>query len=89
MSDDDVDTGDEVAAAFQPTTDPTIEAMSFEAARDELLSIVARLEGRSVDLEQSMSLWERGEALAAHCSLWLDGAQAKLDEAGRRHQPPA
>ena len=25
-----------------------------------------------------MALWERGEALAAHCSTWLDGAEAKL-----------
>ena len=34
-----------------------------------------------------MALWERGEALAAHCSTWLDGAEAKLG--ARSRDPPA
>ncbi len=57
-----------------------IPALSYEQARDELAAIVARLEGGQVPLEESMLLWERGEALAAHCTAVLDGAQARLDE---------
>ncbi len=55
-----------------------IADLTYEQARDELISIVARLEGGQIGLEDSMALWERGEALAAHCSTWLDGAEAKL-----------
>lgn len=54
--------------------------MSYEAARDELVDIVARLENGQVGLEDSMGLWQRGEALAAHCAQWLDQAEAKLSE---------
>jgi exodeoxyribonuclease VII small subunit len=55
-----------------------IAELSYEQARDELISIVAELEGGQVGLEESMRLWRRGEALAAHCSTWLDGAEATL-----------
>jgi exodeoxyribonuclease VII small subunit len=57
---------------------PDLKDLTYEQARDELISIVARLEGGQIGLEDSMSLWQRGEALAAHCSTWLDGAEAKL-----------
>jgi exodeoxyribonuclease VII small subunit len=55
-----------------------IAALTYEQARDELISIVARLEGGQIGLEDSMALWQRGEALATHCNTWLDGAEAKL-----------
>ncbi len=57
---------------------PDIAELTYEQARDELISIVAQLEGGQVGLETSMALWQRGEALAAHCGTWLDGAEAKL-----------
>ncbi|MFC7489696.1 MULTISPECIES: exodeoxyribonuclease VII small subunit [unclassified Knoellia] len=57
-----------------------VAEMSYEAARDELVDIVARLENGQVGLEDSMGLWQRGEALAAHCAKWLDEAEAKLSE---------
>ncbi|NMM22038.1 MAG: exodeoxyribonuclease VII small subunit [Phycicoccus sp.] len=64
---------------FSKTTDfPDIKDLTYEQARDELISIVAELEGGQIGLENSMGLWQRGEALAAHCSTWLDGAEAKL-----------
>ena len=63
-------------ADSQDLTD--IKDLTYEQARDELISIVARLEGGQIGLEDSMSLWQRGEALATHCSTWLDGAEAKL-----------
>ena len=55
-----------------------IANLSYEQARDELIAIVAQLEGGQIGLEDSMSLWQRGEALANHCNTWLDGAEAKL-----------
>ena len=60
---------------------PDVAGLSYEDARDELISIVAQLEGGQSGLEESMRLWRRGEALAAHCSTWLDGAESALAEA--------
>lgn len=55
-----------------------VAGLGYEHARDELASIVGRLEGGTETLEESMRLWERGEALAAHCERWLDGAQRTI-----------
>jgi exodeoxyribonuclease VII small subunit len=57
-----------------------VRELSYEQARDELIGIVAQLEGGQLGLEESMRLWRRGEALAAHCGTWLDGAEAALSE---------
>lgn len=54
---------------------------SYEAARDELADVVRRLEAGGTTLEESLALWERGEALARSCQEWLDGAKARLDAA--------
>ena len=51
------------------------EAISYEAARDELLDVVRQLEAGGLPLETSLTLWERGEQLAAQCQSWLDGAR--------------
>lgn len=58
-----------------------IDAMSYEEARDALLAVVDQLERGGTTLEQSLSLWERGESLAARCETWLIGARARLDAA--------
>lgn len=52
--------------------------LSYEEARQELVELVARLEGGQAGLEESMRLWQRGEALAAHCQAWLDKAEESL-----------
>lgn len=52
--------------------------LSYEEARAELIDLVARLEGGQAGLEESMTLWQRGEALAQHCEAWLDKAEASL-----------
>ncbi|MUL39773.1 exodeoxyribonuclease VII small subunit [Streptomonospora sp. PA3] len=52
--------------------------MSYEEARDELDSVVRRLEAGGLTLKESLALWERGERLAATCEQWLEGARAKL-----------
>jgi exodeoxyribonuclease VII small subunit len=54
---------------------------SYEQARDELVRIVQRLESGGAPLDEALSLWERGEELAAICQQWLDGARAKIDAA--------
>ncbi len=55
--------------------------LSYEEARDELAEVVAELESGQSSLEDSLTLWERGELLAKICQEWLDGAKAKLDTA--------
>ena len=59
--------------------DRPVEDLSYEEAKEELVAIVATLENGSAPLEESMRLWERGEALAAHCTTWLDQAQAAVE----------
>lgn len=58
-----------------------IAKLSYEQARDELVKVLSDLEAGTVSLEQSMTLWERGEALAKHCKSLLAGAKNKIDEA--------
>lgn len=60
---------------------PAVAELTYEQARDELVAVVARLEAGGATLEESLSLWERGEALAARCQEWLDGARVRLDAA--------
>ena len=57
------------------------ETPSYEAAREELVEVVRRLEQGGTTLEESLALWERGEKLARVCQDWLDGARKKLDAA--------
>ncbi|HEY0903999.1 MAG TPA: exodeoxyribonuclease VII small subunit [Marmoricola sp.] len=57
------------------------ETLSYEAAREELVEVVRRLEAGGTTLEESLALWERGERLATICQDWLDGARARLDAA--------
>jgi len=67
-----------------PTTEDkslSTATLSYEEARDELVRVVAELEQGSSTLEQSIALWERGEALARRCEEWLIGAKARLDAA--------
>jgi exodeoxyribonuclease VII small subunit len=61
-----------MAAAKDP------KKLSYEEARDELAAVVSTLESGQSTLEESLTLWERGEELAKICQQWLDGAKAKL-----------
>lgn len=63
------------------TTEADPATLGYEQARDELLLVVQRLESGGVPLEDSLALWERGEALADRCQEWLDGARERLDAA--------
>jgi exodeoxyribonuclease VII small subunit len=55
------------------------ETPSYEEAREELIEVVRTLEAGGTTLEESLSLWERGERLATICQDWLDGARQRLD----------
>lgn len=63
-----------------------VATLSYEQARSELVETVSRLEAGGAGLEESLALWERGEALAARCQAWLDGARARLDEVRGRSE---
>ncbi|MEN9752092.1 MAG: hypothetical protein RLZZ600_1139 [Actinomycetota bacterium] len=58
-----------------------ISKLSYEEARNELVQVVSDLEKGTATLEETLSLWERGEALANRCEEWLLGAKARLDAA--------
>ena len=64
-------------------------SLPYEAARDELAEVVRRLEAGGTTLEESLSLWDRGEELARICQQWLDGARARLDAALAEVAPEA
>lgn len=55
-----------------------INDLSFEDALAELQATVAQLERGDLPLEDSIALFERGQALAAHCGLQLDAAELKV-----------
>ena len=57
------------------------EKLSYEQAREELVEVVRKLEAGGTTLEESLTLWERGEELATICQEWLDGARKRLDAA--------
>jgi exodeoxyribonuclease VII small subunit len=57
-----------------------ISSMSFEKALAALEDIVARLEAGKVDLEESIKIYERGEALRAHCEKKLKEAEARIEK---------
>ena len=59
---------------------PAIGELSFEQALKALEDVVRRLETGDVPLEESIGLYERGEALRAHCQARLDAAQARIEK---------
>ncbi len=60
--------------------DQEIAGLSFEKALALLEEIVARLEGGKVDLEESIRIYERGEALRKHCETKLKEAEARIEK---------
>ncbi|MBG0740328.1 exodeoxyribonuclease VII small subunit [Paeniglutamicibacter antarcticus] len=61
-----------------PAPDTDVAALSYEQSREQLVSVVSQLEAGGASLEESLALWERGEALAKKCEEWLEGAKARL-----------
>ncbi len=57
-----------------------VKSLSYEQALEELEGILGQLEGEISDLDKSLKLFERGQALAEHCADLLDKAQLKVKE---------
>jgi exodeoxyribonuclease VII small subunit len=57
-----------------------VKKLSFERALEELESIVKRLEDGKVPLEESVTIYERGEALKRRCEELLRQAEARVDK---------
>ncbi len=62
-----------------PASEPT-----FEEAQRELERIVERLERGDADLDEAITLWERGEELYKLCVSRLDAAHGKIEELAKR-----
>lgn len=65
--------------ATQPESSADISALSFEQALKALEDVVRRLESGEAPLDESITLYERGDALRAHCQARLDAAQARIE----------
>jgi exodeoxyribonuclease VII small subunit len=58
-----------------------VAALDYETARNELVEVVRQLEAGGLSLEDSLGLWERGEALATVCEGHLAGARTRVEAA--------
>lgn len=58
-----------------------VREFGYERARDELVNVVKMLEQGGLDLDESLQLWERGEALAKRCEEHLAGARERVENA--------
>ncbi len=58
-----------------------VSGLGYEQCRDELVEVVRQLEQGGLDLEASLTLWERGEALAKRCEEHLAGARTRIEQA--------
>jgi exodeoxyribonuclease VII small subunit len=65
---------------MEDSTNEDVKAMSFEQALDALEKIVEDLERGEVPLDQSIRIYERGEALKAHCDRLLKAAEDKVEK---------
>lgn len=61
-------------------TEKPIEGLTYEEALAELEEIVSALEGEQSQLDESIKLFERGQALAAHCGALLEAAELKVKQ---------
>ena len=65
-----------------------IKQMSFEAALRELETIVDKLESGQAPLAESIAIYERGEALKAHCEALLKAAEMRIEKITLRNGQP-
>ena len=62
------------------TAHDDVKSLSFEAALEQLEQIVAKLESGKAPLAESIAIYERGEALKAHCETLLKTAEARIEK---------
>lgn len=63
-----------------PDSPPPVGQLTFEKALAELEEIVGRLERGDVPLAESITIYERGEALRTHCNKLLGEAEARVEK---------
>ena len=69
-----------MAKSSAKKSERSVEELNYEEALTELEGVVSALEDEQNPLEESMRLFERGQALAAHCSALLEAAQLKVQK---------
>lgn len=69
-----------MAKASAKKSELSVEELSYEEALAELKGIVESLEDGQSQLEESMKLFERGQALVTHCGALLESAQLKVQK---------
>lgn len=62
------------------TAHDDVKSLSFEAALEQLEQIVQKLESGKAPLAESIAIYERGEALKAHCEALLKTAEARIEK---------
>ncbi len=67
--------------SIDPSEWNPVAELGYEQARDELVEVVGALEQGGLDLDTSLTLWERGEALATRCEEQLAGARERIESA--------
>lgn len=60
------------------TSPKPVDQLSYEAAFNELQSIIEALEGDHSSLDEATSLYERGQALVKRCQELLDKAELRV-----------
>lgn len=72
---------DQPGRGDEPARGDADASLDYETARDQLADVVRRLEAGGLSLEDSLALWERGEALATLCERHLAGARERVERA--------
>lgn len=62
------------------TSNDDVKTLSFEVALSQLEEIVGKLESGRAPLAESIAIYERGEALKAHCETLLRAAEARIEK---------
>ena len=73
--------------ADKPEKTTPISQLGYEKCRDELIEVVRLLEQGGLDLDASLTLWERGEQLAKQCEDHLAGARKRVTDALAASEP--
>ncbi len=68
------------AKTKNPPEQTPVDELPYEQALAELEGIVASLEANQLPLEESMALFERGQALSRHCVELLDKAELRIKQ---------
>ena len=66
----------------------SVDELSYEQAFAELEQIVNRLESETLNLDESLTLYERGQALSAYCTNLLESAELRVQKLRLENQLP-